>query len=191
MFIAPREEEGRLVKFTVHDSPMVDAKKVIEIISRYPGGESNAQFRCEYLCEVLTQRDAMVVPEFTPEVQHMVVVDNERPTFCDYYTACDPAFVDLTGVLFSYYDFKKAAIVIEDELVMNGEEMTTDSLAQEIKKKEKEVYKHPTSKFTSEPFVRYIDNNNLILVNDLHRLHSITFIPSKKTTKKRKSINSE
>lgn len=183
MFIAPREDEGRLVKFTLHDSPMVSKEKIQEIISRYPGGESNAQFRCEYLCEVITQREAMVIPELTPEVQLAIVQENPRPAYCDYYTSADPAFVDLTGVLFSYYDFKRASLIIEDELVMNGEEMTTDSLAKAIADKEKQNYKHPVTHMSSEPFMRVIDNNNLILVNDLHRLHSLTFIPTKKDNK--------
>jgi len=182
-FIYPLQDSGNLVKYTIYDSPMVNEEKIKKIISRYPGGVSNPKFRCEYLCEISVEKEKMVIPELTQELEKEIVKEWKRPAYYDVYTAGDPAFVDLTGILFSYYDFKNGVLVIEDELVMNGAELTTESLATNIKLKEKQNFTIPITNETKEPFMRVMDNNNLILINDLYRLHDLSFIATKKDNK--------
>lgn len=182
-FLAPLEASGNLIKFTIYESPMVDAEKIKKIIARYPGGVSNAKFRCEYLCEIAIDLEALVIPEFTPELEQLIVKETERPPYYDSYTSGDPAFVDLTGVLFGYYDFDKATIVIEEEFVTNGATMTTEALAADIKNIEANLWIDPVSRLPKPPFMRVMDNNNLILINDLHRLHNLTFVATKKDNK--------
>jgi hypothetical protein len=94
----------------------------------------------------------------------------------------DVGFVDLTVALFAYYDFKEATIVIMDELVTNGAEMTTESLARDIRHKEKIRFFDHTANIECEPYLRVMDNE-LKLINDLSRLHEITFIPTAKDNK--------
>jgi len=89
---------------------------------------------------------------------------------------------DLTVVLFAYYDFKNGVLVVEDEIVMNGPSMTTDKLAAEIKAKEKKLWTNPVTLEVQPPLLRVADNN-LIMINDLRRLHDISFIPTKKDDK--------
>lgn len=182
-FVYPLQDSENLIKFTLYDSPMVDDAKREQILSRYPGRETNSQFRCEYLCEINQTRESAVIPEFNASLMAETVVEWKRPAYVDFYTAADTGFRDLTGILFSYWDFKNSCLVIEDELVMNGEEMTTASLAEKIRLKEHEVYKNQFTNTPTEPFIRVMDNNNLILVNDLFKLHNMTFFPTKKDNK--------
>jgi uncharacterized protein with NRDE domain len=51
--------------------------------------------------------------------------------------------------------------------------MTTDILAKEILDKEAHLWK-------KRAYLRVSDNNNIILLNDLQRLHGITFLPTAK-----------
>jgi len=182
-FIYPLESLNKLKRYTIYDSPMLTPERIEKIIARYPGGENNPKFRCEYLCEIAIEKSSMVIPEFTQQIEKKIVREHERPPFYDTYTAGDPGFKDLTGVLFSYYDFKKNILVIEDELVMNGAELTTESLANNIKQKEKKNFVIPVTNEAKEPFLRIMDNNNLILINDLYMLHELSFIATKKDNK--------
>jgi hypothetical protein len=91
----------------------------------------------------------------------------------------DIGFKDLTVFLFGYYDFKAARVIIEDEVVMNGKKMTTSLMALKIKETETNLYTHPLTKELKEPYLRTCDNN-LIVINDLYRLHNLTFQPTAK-----------
>ena len=182
-YIEPLMDTDNLVKYTLYDSPMVSPQKIQEIISRYPGGIKNPKFRCEYLCEIKVDESSMVIPEFNEDSEKECVKDVEVPPYRDFYTSCDPAFRDLTGVLFGYWDFKEARLVILDELATNGEAMTTDSLAKDISSKEKQVYRDANGKMNYSPFMRIMDNNNPILINDLFRLHDMMFVATKKDNK--------
>lgn len=181
-FIFPAEAEGRLVKYTVYDSPMVDEAKIEKIIARYPGGVNNAKFRCEYLCEIPRNTEATVVPEFLPLREEIVTEDIEKPPFYDAYVSCDVGFRDLTVALFGYYDFRKAQLVVLDELVMNGVDMTTDRLAEDIKHKEELHFWDDELDEPKKPFLRVMDND-LKLINDLGKLHQIYFMPTDKMGK--------
>lgn len=183
IFIMPFEAEGRLIKFTIYDSPMVDDAKRQKILERYPGGELNSKFRCEYLCEIPKNSELTVIPEFTKEMQEMLVTDKIlMPSFYDSYVSMDVGFRDLTVALFGYYDFKNARLVILDELVMNGPEMTTDKLAIEIKHKEKLRFYDELSDEIQAPYLRVMDND-LKLINDLSVTHGISFIATEKDGK--------
>jgi hypothetical protein len=182
-FVFPMMAEERLVKYTIYDSPMLDEKGIKRIISRYAGGEANPKFQCEYLCEIPRSSELTVVPEFTREKEAEIVVEDfELPPFYDGYVSMDVGFRDLTVALFAYYDFKNATLMIIDELVMNGPEMTTQALAEEIRHKEKLRYYNEMTDEVKKPFLRIMDND-LKLINDLAVLHDITFIATKKDNK--------
>lgn len=187
-YIKPLEDEGKLIKFTVYDSPKYEEEgelfiKELEDRYRHRGGLKAPAFKCEYLCEISIDQDSMVIPEFTPEKQQEIVKENDRPAHYDIYTSADPGFKDLTGILFSYYDFEKASIIIEDEHVINGPELTTERLAEDVRKKELLNFKDPVSNLPLTPFMRIMDNNNPILINDLFRLHNIMFTATAKDNK--------
>lgn len=68
-----------------------------------------------------------VLPEFVA-AKKTCIAAWPRPDYFDAYTACDIGWdPDLTFVVFAYYDFKAAKLIIEDELVLAR--MTTDVFA--------------------------------------------------------------
>lgn len=183
-FLAPAEANNRLIRYTIYDNPMLSAEKIEEIIARFKLGKDDPEFRREYLCHVIADADRLVVPEFTPELMSKIVTDKYiKPPYYDAYESMDIGVRDLTVVLFAYWDFKNAKLVIEDEFITNGKEFRTDTLASNIKIKEKQLYTHQTSGEFKPPYLRIADNNNLVLLNDLSFTFNLTFLPTRKDDK--------
>lgn len=181
-FVMPAEASGELMKYTIYDNPMMTADKIERILKRYPEGKNSPMFRREYLCEVVLDESRAVVPEFTSEVQSRIIKEWEKPILYDCYVAMDIGFKDFTVVLFAYNDFLNGKLVICDELVLNGPRLLTPNLAKEIREKEKKNFSDPVTNETFNP-TRISDNNNLILLQDLYRLHSLNFLPTAKDNK--------
>lgn len=179
-FVFPMEAAGKLLKYTYDQSPMVDEDKKAKIIARYPGGESNIKFRCEYLCEIPNVSDSNVIPEFAALADRLVV-EVEKPDYCDFYTSMDVGFHDLTVALFGYYDYANTRLVITDEYVINGPELTTDKLYSEILHRER-INFITGNNVEKDPYLRIMDND-LKLINDLSRFYGMTFIPTEKHNK--------
>ena len=179
-FVHPAESAGSLLKMTWMDSPMVDDIKRAKILKRYPGGETNIKFRCEYLCEIPNVSEANVIPEFAKVADDVIKV-SKVPDHCDFYTSMDVGFHDLTVALFGYYDYKDAALVIMDEYVINGPELTTDKLHREVMHKEDVNFTTGTG-LQKEAYLRIMDND-LKLINDLSRFYGMSFMPTEKHNK--------
>jgi hypothetical protein len=182
--------EKRLIIKTLYDgledskrsaSPHITPEIIEEIIIGTPGGAESDAFRTEYLCQLITDSDKAVVPEFA-RAEEDIVQPWAMPPFCDKYVSMDIGFKDLTVALFAYYDFENAILVIQDEWVLNGADLTTDKIADNIRNKESKLW---TSKITGEqdkPYLR-VSDNNLIVINDLAKLHSLYFTPTEKQNK--------
>ncbi len=179
-FIHPYEITGDLLRMTWEDSPMIDEKRRAKILARYPGGESNIKFRCEYLCEIPTVTESNVIPEFV-KMEDTIVKEIPLPDHCDFYTAMDLGFKDLTVALFGYYDYHRSALVILDEYIINGSEMKTDMINDNIRLKEKLHFR--TTLGQQEAHLRVMDNNNLLLINDLVLTYNLLFQPTQKHQK--------
>jgi hypothetical protein len=172
-------EFNNSLKFkTIYDSARLTSEEIEEII-RDNGGPNSPSVRREYFCEKIIDEDVTVIPEFTPELYMRIVKDWPRPRFFNTYVSGDIGFKDLTVILFAYIDFKNSKLIIEDELVMNGPKMTTESLAEHLIQKETNLWGDIYTKEHKDPYMRVCDNN-LILINDLYRLHDITFLPAQK-----------
>ncbi len=171
-FVREAEYKGTLLKKTIYDNPRL-TKEMIDDIIKETGGIDSLDFKREYLCMILQDDEVSVVPEMTDELMKDIVISNDKPSHFDAYVAMDPAFRDLTVVLFGYVDFLKQKLIIEDEVVMNGQAMTTEALAKAIKEKELSLW------LFKQPYLR-VSDNNLILINDLQRLNGISFLPTMK-----------
>jgi hypothetical protein len=166
---------------------LLTLSQIDRIVSRYPGGRENPKFKCEYLCELISDSSSFVVPEFHDKESAIVKSDIEIPLAYDAYVSMDIGFKDLTVALFAVYDFRNSRIIILDELVMNGPSMTTSFLARRILEKEKENFR-TRENISMPPYMRVADND-LKLINDLHQEHSLLFFPTKKDNREA-SINS-
>lgn len=154
----------------------------IEEMARYYGGRNDPRFRREYLCEVLTSQDSRVVPEFNTQIEKEIVREWERPPYFDRYVSLDIGVVDNTGVIFAYYDYLEDKLIIEDCFLMNGRQMTTQALADKIREKEKDLYYDKFVREVKEAYLR-VSDNNLLVIQDLNRLHKINFVPTAKHDK--------
>jgi hypothetical protein len=171
-FLREAELDGRYIKKTIYDNPRLTVEE-IDRIALAAGGKESVNFRREYMVEIITSEEDAVVPEFTKELKELVVQNIPRPPHFDSYVSMDIGGRDFTAVLFAYYDFITAKIVIEDEFVM-GYKMTSDILAQAIKDRELALWRG------KPPLLRVSDNNNIILLNDLAIKHQLNFIPTLK-----------
>lgn len=156
-----------LTKKTIHDNPLLEEKVINSIISKFPGGESNPQFRREYLCEIIKDENKSVIPEATEETLRELIQDYPRPVFYDAYVGLDIGFKDLTVILFGYYDFKMDKLIIEDEIVKTGTQLKLKEFAEEILKKEEELWTDPITLEQRKVYCRVSDIDHIV-VQELH-----------------------
>ena len=179
-YMEDAEQRGNLVKKVIYDAlgSRITQEMIDEIIEEL-GGAQSPDFRREYLCEIIRSDELTVVPEFTEELQNEIVQEWVRPPYYDIYTGGDLGAKDFTVFLLGYYDFKSGKIIIEDEVVLNGNKVTTDRLAEELKFKEAKLFTNPITHEVQKPYLRVCDNN-LIVINDLNDKHKLGFIPTAK-----------
>lgn len=170
-YVQKAEYEGSYVKMTIYDNPMVDAA-TIERLKKESGGEKSTTWKREYLCEHVTDENLAIVPEWKDEYIAETPQDDYYP-FYHKYAAMDLGVKDHTAVLWAYYDFLKAKLVIEDEYAINGPELTTEILQRQIKIKEVTLN-------YQKLYLRVSDNNNPLLLQDLSLLHKLHFTPTDK-----------
>jgi hypothetical protein len=91
-FLKPAEFKEELIKYTIHDNPLITTKDIQDVINDFPLGEKDPEFRREYLCEVINGGDLSIVPEFTVEIQEETIKELRRPPFYDAYVSMDIGF---------------------------------------------------------------------------------------------------
>jgi len=174
-FIKRAEQAGAYIRKTIFDNPRL-TKEEIEAIAESVGGYDTVDFKREYLAELVVSEEDSVVPEFTRELENEIVKEVTRPELADTYVSMDIGGNDLTVILFGFYDFMSATIVIQDELVFNRK-VLTDEIASAVQSKEFELWGYRA------PLLRVADNNNIILLNDLAAKHGLNFTPTMKDDK--------
>jgi PBSX family phage terminase large subunit len=182
-YIEKAEQEGHLVKKTLHDNPLLSNEVKANIIKQM-GGEQNERFRREYLCEIIRDPSMSVIPEFTQDLEKEIVQEWPKPPFFDCYEAMDVGFNDLTAILFAYYDFRADKVIIEDEFCVNGTNLQLNKLVDQIKDKERGIWFDITTQETRKPYLRFSDTAPIVL-NELrvHSRNEINFITTKKDDK--------
>jgi hypothetical protein len=174
-YLQKAQLENNLIKKTIYDNPRLSAEE-IDALAEEVGGVDSVDFKREYLAEIITDATKAVVPEFTEEKEKKLVQEWKRPPYYYSFMSMDLGFRDFTVVLFAYYDFAAAKVIIEDEIVLNGQQFTTQTLAEKIIQKEFEIFK-------GKPITLRVSDNNLIVINDLAKMHGIFFIPTMKDDK--------
>lgn len=167
-YIERAEARGTLVKKTVYDNPRLTKADIDELIEEV-GGVNSADFRRELLCELIKDPTLSVLPEFTEELEREIVREWERPPFYDTYESMDLGYDDLTFLVFAYYDFRAAKLIIEDELVFDFKEKDNHiaKLAELILKKEFDLWNNPLTHETKELYKRVSDIEKIAL-NELY-----------------------
>lgn len=185
-FIEEADMKGVLIKKTIYESTRITGDLLKRIIDSYPGGVRNPTFRREYLCEIIKNSEFSAIPEFDDELEKEIVKEWERPPFYDYYESMDLGGKDLTVVLFAYYDFKNAVVVIEDELVLDFQEKDNNiaKLVKCIKEKEEQWFSDPIVHEVKTPFCRVSDIDYIALKEiRQHSNNTLNFSIAKKDEK--------
>lgn len=187
-WVYPYQAEGRIKIYTIYDNPNFNAEAIREAEEEYPNGVDDPMFRREYLCHIIRGTEKSILPSFNETIEQQIVRDDfVVPVYCDKYVSLDPGGKDLTGVLFGYYDYEQATLVVLDEIAVDGT-TNTQILAEMIKEKEKTYWTNPIDKSQLAPYMRVSDVNNKILLTDLQKLHGISFTTTKKD-KKQAALN--
>lgn len=113
----------------------------------------------EYLAQFVVDSTLAVVPEWR-EANVREVKRDEFFLFHHKYSAMDLGVRDFNATLFGYYDFRNARLVIEDEWIANGPELTSDVIEKHVREREKRLG-------YEEMRMRVADNNNVNLLVDL------------------------
>lgn len=182
-FFFPMQIAGKLKVYTIHDNPNFTDEIREEIRREYPLLERDPEYLREYMCIPTDTTENSILPSFTGERrQRIITEDFKMPPYCHKYVGMDIGGTDLTVVLFGYYDYEEAVLVIQDEIVADGG-VNTQILADLIREKEKLYWTNPIDKSVDSPFLRVSDTNNAILLTDLQKLHGLTFTKAKKDKK--------
>lgn len=152
--------EGDVPVLTIDQNPLLTPDDVARI-ERDMGGRKSVAFRREYLCERIPDATRQLTPEFTRR-DH--VAEYARPAYFPFLlktSALDSGVRDHTVQLYSAYDFPTATLHIEDEMVLSGNDVITDTIYARTCEQETALEYGTVS--------RWADNNNLILIQDLNK----------------------
>lgn len=181
------EAASNYCKRTIDDNRHLSEEAKEKLIEEM-GGRDATKARRELWCEWIIEEERAIIPEFSAR-EKSIVTEWKRPPHFEPYETMDPGFSpSQTAVLFGYYDFLAAKLVIEDELILSR--MRTDQLADGIKAKELALWeakakpaptdKDPDAKAVEVPH-RWSDIEP-ILLNDLGAMHRLNFAATSKDT---------
>ena len=133
-----KEDKAYLLLDIYQDSrPEVIAK--IPLFMKEAGGENSTTWQREYLCKIIIDQDAALIPEFAkPDVESRIVKKWEKPSYLIPYTFIDLGYVDNAAAIFGYTDFKHAKRVILGELCIRGK--NSRDIRDAIVAKEREIW---------------------------------------------------
>lgn len=172
------EEEGNSLTLTVHDNLMVrDNPELMAIWAAEYGGINSTSWKREFLCLFVTDTNKIIIPEWElwKERNTLVPLVDDKFQFWRKYVSADLGFKDFTVILFGYYDFTRAKLVIQAEKILVGEEVTSAAVADGTKEIELKLWGPDQKEVT-----RVADNSDNIFLNDVHRVHKVLFNPVNK-----------
>lgn len=175
-YIIKCENKGNFLKKTIYDCPRWTEKQIKQF-EEEAGGKDSDTFRREYLCEIITDRNRAILTACTANHMKNIVFKWKKPTdyIPDHYISIDPGGRDQTAILYAYYDYLDATLVISDEDILDNP--STEEIQKSISNKLKTEWKGIT------PHKIIMDNNNLILIKDMQKLHGMSVKATKKDKK--------
>lgn len=148
-------------------------------------------WRREYLCQWVVDSNRLIVPEWDSKKYVQEVKRHECFPYFHKYEFLDTGVRDYTVNGFAYYDFVAGRLVVEDEILLKGDQVRTDILAERTKETENRLgynrwVKNQAGEWEQSGkdglYRRIGDNNNLIILNDLSGpKHRLPFMPTTKS----------
>jgi hypothetical protein len=114
--VAEAEATKKLFTWTILESLALNeiTKERHDKIIERCGGIDTDDYRREYLCEMIPNRNVLVIPE--AQNQNYLVPFHSRPSHFDWQAMFDLGFVDYFAGLWYYLDFQSARMIIESEI---------------------------------------------------------------------------
>lgn len=163
--------ESAQVNNAYHNYTIFDGGYSDDLVAEFckeAGGKDSTTWRREYMNELIVDEQMSVIPEWK-DVYVKAVEADELNKYYHRYESMDLGIRDKTVWLQGYYDFRKAALIIENEFDISGKDTTTKAIAELIKTNRK-----------VKPHSAVADNNNLLLLNDLSTEFGLYFSPVNK-----------
>lgn len=172
--------DGAYSKYTILDDETLEKEEVDKLIKNM-GGIDSSRCRRELFCEFTVDEERALTPAWDERFIREEVKDEYFP-FYHLYESMDLGFKrDFTCVVFGYYDYRQRRVVIEDEIVIKGPKLTSKSLAEMIKAKEKSLWHDPDpGKPLPVIYKRVSDNDDLIFLNTMSVEQNLHFTPTSK-----------
>lgn len=154
------KEENAYIKLTIYDDsrPYVIAR--IPEYMKESGGETSTTWRREYLCEIIIDHDAALVPEFSkPEIERKTVQDWELPEYFFPYTFIDLGYTDNAAAVYGYTDFKNGRRVVVDEFLVANE--NSKKIGDAVRAQEQRIWRE----YKAHKIRRYADGQPLTIAD--------------------------
>lgn len=170
-FIVRADLEGSYVKLDIYQNPLI-TQADIDRLAKELGGVKSVAFRRECLCELIIDTSIAILPEW-PEVEPKTVVQHrpDLPPFYHAVVAGDLGLNDDTGVVFGYWDFRRARLVVQAELLLNG--VNSEELTKACLKIERGLWGDGITP------MRWFDGQ-LYTLNDISSIHKYNVSPPRK-----------
>ncbi len=174
-FIAEAERKKAITIRILTDCPRFTKKQIESFIDEAGGMESDTCKR-EYFCQVIRDTSMAIVPEFDDIMAKRLMYAEAAPLdyLPDCYVSMDPGFADNAAILYAYWDFPKACLMVQAEYVAAGN--STQEIAKEIKDTERRLWQ------VRAPYKR-VSDTDLRLIKDLKDMHGLRFVKTEKDNK--------
>lgn len=131
--------EGWYVLHPTWDDKTLSASALNDL-ARLLGGKDSTKYRREVGCELVVEKTKQVLPEWESSKYVRQLVKPNTYRFFYHFVSFDPGYKDPSSVSFGTYYFGEAKLVIEDEIVIPGKDITIDKLAAKIQAKVVELW---------------------------------------------------
>jgi hypothetical protein len=171
-FAAEAQSRNAYLEMTIHQNTSI-APDVLMAYADEAGGMESTTWQREYLCQFVVDEETAVVPEFAKHAS-AIIQPAPAPTYEAPLVAMDVGFADFHAILYGYWHFKLAKLVVQAEDVL--QRATTDRIAQAMKAKEAALWGANKGKVTPQ---RWSDVD-LRLIADLWEMHKLSVNPTAK-----------
>lgn len=172
------QQSGRYFHQTMYDNPRLTGDHLQRFLKKLAGSRDvesfrkTATFRREMMGEFIADSEAAVIPEWL-EQSSVLCADVAKPQYFDTYISSDIGYRDGWGILFGWWDFRNARLIVEDELLYF--KTRTEIVAAGIKRKRDELW-------GEKKVYRLVSDNDPLTIADL-ATHGLYFSPTAKDDK--------
>jgi hypothetical protein len=178
------KDAGATVEFTLLDNVRIDEEE--KFLALRESGEKaddipailagqmlpkTTTAQREYFCLFATDAETRVLPEWDEQAKRECVKVVTPPPYFDAYVALDPGFNDRAGILYAFWDFRRAKLCIQKDRLLHM--ASTLTIADHLKQDEHDLWGD------RRPHKRISDVDPRLL-KDLWEQHGLHFIQADK-----------